>query len=168
MINDHLKMSAAGLQLLKDLESCRKLPYDDQTGKSITRWMPTATIGYGHLILGPEWESFKNGISAKTANDLLASDIASRENAVKRAINQPLKQHQYDACLILTYNIGATAMKQSSVTKLINDPQAVTPHASLELAWMAWNKSKGKIMRGLTLRRAIEWRLFSSGIYHYR
>lgn len=165
MINDHLYPSGPGIVLLQDLEACRLQPYDDQTGKIITSWGFSATIGYGHLILIHEWNKFKNGISPGMAIELLMSDITSRERAIKQAITVPLQQHQYDALLMLVFNIGTEPFKHSSVVKLINDQQAVTKFASLEQAWKAWKRSGGKIMPGLVNRRACEWRLYSQGIY---
>jgi lysozyme len=165
MINDHLYPSGPGIVLLQDLESVRLQPYDDQTGKQISRWGFGATIGYGHLILIHEWNKFKNGISPQMAIELLMTDIASRERAIKQTINVSLKQHQYDALLMLVFNIGSEAFKRSSAAKLINDPQAVTQYASLEQAWKAWKRSQGKIMPGLVNRRACEWRLYSHAIY---
>ena len=48
---------------------------------------------------------------------------------------------------------------------MINDPSAPSTYPSLEDAWKAWNKSQGKVMRGLENRRASEWRIYTEGIY---
>ncbi|HEX9146620.1 MAG TPA: hypothetical protein VGA09_20305 [Candidatus Binatia bacterium] len=42
--------SAAGSNLLKDIEKLRPKPYDEQTGKDITEWVPGATIGMVALL----------------------------------------------------------------------------------------------------------------------
>ena len=45
-----LDMSEEGLTLLKQVETLRLKPYDDQTSKETKVWTEGATIGYGHLI----------------------------------------------------------------------------------------------------------------------
>ncbi len=76
-----------------------------------------------------------------------------------------LQQYEFDALVMLAFNIGESAFKGSSVVKLVNDPQARTGHASLEAAWKAWNKSQGRVMKGLDNRRAAEWRVFTRAVY---
>lgn len=165
MINDHLTLSDDGLSMLMNIEQLRCKPYDDQTGLETRQWCEGATIGFGHLIAEQDWPRFKKGIQATEAKIMLVSDLAPREQAVRLAITSPLTQQQYDALILLVYNIGRTAFTKSSVVKLINDPRAVTAYVTLESAWKAWNKDRGKIVPGLVNRRAAEWRVFSKGVY---
>lgn len=165
MINDHLLLSPRGLQLLKDIEQFRARPYDDQTGKTITAWMPSATIGYGQLISRKDWHRFKNGITEPDALMLLTGALVSRERAVHRAILVPLQQHQFDALVLLVYNIGNGAFHRSSVVKMINDPRRATRYPTVETAWKAWNRSAGQVNQGLINRRACEWRIWKDGLY---
>ena len=65
----------------------------------------------------------------------------------------------------MAFNLGQGAFSNSSVVKLINDPSTVIGHAALENAWKSWNKSQGKIMKGLVNRRAAEWRIYTSAVY---
>lgn len=67
--------------------------------------------------------------------------------------------------VILAFNIDQQGFKTSSVAKLVNDPSALTGHANLEAAWKAWNKSQGKVMKGLNNRRACEWNIYTSALY---
>ncbi|ETW95549.1 MAG: hypothetical protein ETSY1_30095, partial [Candidatus Entotheonella factor] len=76
-----------------------------------------------------------------------------------------VNQHQFDAMVILTYNIGVPNFLSSSALKLINDPNAQTSYSSLESAWKAWNRSQGSVMQGLINRRNAEWKIYSQGIY---
>lgn len=165
MINDDLRLSARGIQLLKDIEDFRAQPYDDQTGRTISQWCAGATIGYGHLIAKQHWDAYKDGISEADAARLLVDGLVSRETTVQRAIIVPLKPHQFDALVLLAYNIGNSAFKGSSVVKLINDPRRITRYPTLETAWKAWKRSQGQVNNGLVNRRACEWRLYSKGIY---
>jgi GH24 family phage-related lysozyme (muramidase) len=160
-----LTMSPEAVALLKAIEVLHLKPYDDQTGKAISAWVAGATIGYGHLIAKAEWATYKDGITAEAADALFVADAKPFETAVGEAITVGVQQHEFDAMVILAYNIGARGFRNSSVAKLVNDPKAVTGHASLEAAWKSWNKSQGKVMKGLDNRRAAEWRIFTSAIY---
>ncbi len=158
-------LSGKGIELLKSIEELSIKPYDDQTGKAIKNWVKGATIGYGHLIGKAEWETYKNGITESQALLVFKSDLAPYERTVKSLVKVPLSQNQFDALVILAYNIGDTAFATSSVLKLVNDSAAATPYPSLEEAWFAWNKSQGKPMQGLTNRRRAEWNIYSKNIY---
>jgi GH24 family phage-related lysozyme (muramidase) len=160
-----MNLSAPGVELLKGIEELRLLPYDDQTGKTITTWVKGATIGHGHLIPRAAWPGYVGGITEREADYLFLSDLAPFELAVFDAVWKPLSQHQFDACVILAFNIGAPAFRSSSALKLINNPRARTPYATLEAAWKAFNKSQGRVMKGLINRRNAEWKIFTQAVY---
>ena len=160
-----LTMSPEAVALLQAIETLRLTPYDDQTGKDISAWVEGATIGYGHLISKNEWATYQDGITEQQADALFRVDAEPFERAVGQAITVGVQQYEFDAMVILAFNIGQAGFGSSSVAKLVNDPKAVTGHASLEDAWKSWNKSQGKVMKGLTNRRAAEWRIYTSAVY---
>jgi len=160
-----MRLSNAGINLLKSIEQLRLLPYNDQTGARAYHWEPGVTIGYGHLVGRGYWPFVCNGIAECNANMLFYHDRMPFEKAINTAIEVELRQHQFDALVILAFNIGGYNAATSSVVKLINDPDAATPYPSLEAAWKAWNKSQGKVNRGLINRRAAEWTLYTTGEY---
>lgn len=164
-ISNSFDLSEDGLDLLKHIEKLRLKPYDDQTGKSITSWCEGATIGYGHLIARKDWEKYKNGIDETTANNLFKTDLSPFADAVSSKVKSKLTQNQYDALVILTFNIGIDGFASSSVLKLVNDPAAKTGHKNLESAWKAWNKSQGVVNTGLINRRNAEWKIYSDNLY---
>lgn len=157
--------SKAASDLLKLVEALSLKPYDDQTRQGISGWVPGATIGYGHLITKEQWANYANGFAQDQAEALLVHDLAPSMTAVQNTILAPVSQNEFDAMIILTFNIGATGFASSSVAKLINDPQARTAYADLEGAWKSWDKSQGKVMAGLDKRRQAEWNIYASGIY---
>lgn len=160
-----LALSALAIDWLKRMESVHLNPYDDQTGKPTSVWVKGATIGYGHLIPSGEWDTYKDGIDAAQAEALLRSDLQPAENAVRRNITAKLQQHEYDALVVLAFNIGINGFGGSSVVRMVNDPTANTAYSSLESAWKAWNKSQGKVMQGLNNRRDAEWQTYTSARY---
>ena len=163
-----VKMSISGITLLKSIEEFRAHPYDDQTGEDIDVWVPGATVGFGHLIKESEWPEFcGRKIGHSEGDRIFEKDLEPFELCVADAIDKSsrLGEHEFDALVILAFNIGQRGFKSSSVLKLVNDENAITSYDSLESAWMAWNKSQGKVMRGLINRRTAEWRMYSDGIY---
>ena len=165
-----MKTSDNGIILLKQLEGCVKIGdkhvvYDDQTGMPVNQNEPLphgATIGYGHLLKAGE--DFKNGISETKATELLRTDIATAEHVVQNSIVVSLTQNQYDALVIFAYNIGVKNFAGSTVVKYVNYHDFHNArYPTLESAWMAWNKSCGREMPGLTKRRKAEYKLFTNG-----
>ena len=162
-----MNLSQKGLDWLKKVERLALTPYDDQTGKPIRRWVKGATIGYGHLISRDEWDKFKDGISEVTATTLLWSDLA-RFIRVVRTVPQPLKQHEFDACVIFAFNIGVEGFNGSTVRRMISNPEyRSSTYRTLESAWKAWNKSQGRVSPGVVNRRAAEWDMYSRGLYRH-
>ncbi len=157
--------SSNATDLLKGIEELALKPYDDQTGRDITTWVAGATIGYGHLISSAEWVTYKNGITQTQALALFKKDLAPFEQTVRTSVTAPIAQYEYDALVILAYNIGRTGLSGSSVLKLVNNPAANTAYSSLEQAWKAWNKSQGRHSRGLDNRRNAEWNIYSKNTY---
>src|ERR1700734_3219832 len=155
--------SEAGMELLEKAESLSLQPYDDQTGKPTAVWVPGATIGYGHLITQNEWSTYENGFQQADADSLLKHDLAPCVAAVRSAITATVTQNEFDAMVMLTFNIGVSAFTTSSVCKLINNPNAASPYPSLEAAWKAWDRSQGKVMAGLDNRRHCEWDVYANG-----
>ncbi len=122
-------------------------------------------VGYGHLIARDEWDLYKDGITDAQAEDLFAEDLAPFVDAVNSGLPDGIEQHEFDACVALAFNIGASGFSSSSALKLINNPNAQTNYDDLESAWRAWNKSDGKFMQGLANRRNAEWNIYSQAVY---
>lgn len=163
-----MQISDNGLDKLKQLEGAVKIAgrhviYDDATGRPIAPNAPLprgATIGYGHLIKSSE--NFTGGLTERAATELLRQDVRTAQRAVQNSITANLTQNQYDALVMLAYNIGAKNFSESTVVKYINNPDfhsAVYPN--LESAWLAWNKSGAQEMLGLSNRRRQEFEWFS-------
>ncbi len=161
-----LQFSEQGIGMLKRAEGSMHLaPYDDQTGLNIDHWVPGATIGYGHLITQDQWPQFSSGITEDQGNALFVSDLQPFIDTVNASLTRGASQSQFDALVILCFNIGPGAFRQSSALQMINDPQASTPYTSVDEAWRAWNRSQGRVNRGLENRRNAELDLFNNGNY---
>jgi len=166
-----MKLSAKGLALLKEYEQFRKMPYDDQTGKTVTEYCRGATVGYGFLLSKRTFLQYKNGITLAEATSFLAIKLNDFEKIVKQAIKVNLSQNEYDALVIFCYNIGQgskgndhikpSGFLGSTVVKIINGEV----NGDIDAAWMSWNQSQGRINKGVISRRKTELRVYHDSVY---
>ena len=96
---------------------------------------------------------------------MFKSDVAAFVKRAAKVLPGGMSQHEFDAAVMLSYNIGAGAFAGSSVVALINNPKASTPYPSLERAWKAWNRVGDSVSQGLINRRNAEWDVYSKGVY---
>lgn len=92
-------------------------------------------------------------ITPQKAVQRALQDVAKFEGAVKQCVKVPLHQHEYDAYISLSYNIGPTAFCGSTLVRKLNAADYAT--ACREI--LKWDKFKGAPLRGLTLRRQSEY-----------
>lgn len=85
---------------------------------------------------------------------LLLNDAGDAERAVKRCASVPMHQHEFEAYVSLTYNIGVSAFCKSTLVRKLNAGDY--EGACREI--LRWDKFQGKPLRGLTLRRQAEFK----------
>jgi lysozyme len=113
------------------------------------------TIGYGTTA-----NVTKNMVVTEAqAERLLQSDLRKFETTVNSSVKVPLTQDQFDALVCFTYNVGSGAFKSSTLLKVLNQGRYDLVADQL----MRWNKAGGKVLAGLTKRRASEASLFTTG-----
>ena len=88
---------------------------------------------------------------AKALQRALA-DIGKFEGALKQCVTVPLFQHEYDAYLSLSYNIGSRAFCSSTLVRKLN----AQDYAGACTEILRWDKFKGAALPGLTNRRKEE------------
>lgn len=142
------QVSPVGLDLIKRFEGFEPHIYNDAAGYP--------TIGYGHLIR-PQ-EDFSQGISKTQAEWLLQQDVQHAAHAVKRLIHAPLKQHQFDALVSFTFNLGSAALQRSTLRRKINGGY----HHEVPQELLRWVWAGGCKLRGLVRRRKAEGEVYSS------
>ena len=103
-------------------------------------------------------EKVKKGdkCTLEQAKEYFAHDLKRFESSVNNLVKVPLTQNQFDALVSLTYNIGSGNFASSTLLKKLNakDYQGAADQ------FPRWNKAKGKVLNGLTRRRAAERALF--------
>lgn len=145
-----MRASKEAIQLIKRFEGFSSSPYICAGGK--------VTVGYGTTqISGKPINKYMEPISRQYAEELLMEDLKEFQEAIDRLVKAPLEQNQYDALLSLVYNIGIGAFKKSTLLRELN--KGNYDKVPYELA--RWNKAGGKVLKGLTRRRAAEAELWS-------
>ena len=114
------------------------------------------TIGYGHT------KDVKEGdeISASEAEQLLVEDLTAIANDLSRLVNVPVSDGQYIALLSLAFNIGASALKKSSLLFHLNHKRYNEAAGEFD----KWVYAGGKVSEGLKRRRAAERKLFENDL----
>lgn len=144
-----MKLSQRGIDLIKQFEGYSSKAYPDPaTGGA--PW----TIGYGTI------KGVKPGmvITAQQAEKMLRDDVAKFESGVSSLITAPTTQGQFDAMVSLAYNIGLGNFGKSTLLKKHN-ARCYTCAAD---QFRVWNRANGKVMNGLTKRRAAERQVYMS------
>lgn len=88
-------------------------------------------------------------------------EIEQFQNQVNALIIPEIAQHEFDAVVSLSYNIGIGAFSKSTLLKKINACAYLATAAEFD----KWNQGGGKVMLGLVRRRAAERKIFETGIY---
>jgi GH24 family phage-related lysozyme (muramidase) len=143
-----MKISAAGIELLKQFEGCRLTAYQDSVGV----W----TIGFGTTTEVKEGQT----ISQVKAEEYLRFDLAIFEKAVTESLKVPVNQNQFDALVSFTYNVGVSAFRSSTLLNLINEK---TDKKVVAAEFSKWVKAGNQTLPGLVSRRKAESELFLKG-----
>ena len=144
-----MRTSQHGIAVMHYFESCKLTAYPDPGSHDGTPW----TIGWGHtgaeVCKGMRW-------GQEQADAAFVNDLRRFEDGVAGKVIVPLTQGQFDALVCLSYNIGLKSLGSSTLLKLLN----AGDYDGAALQFRRWNKNDGKVMRGLTRRRAAEACLF--------
>lgn len=153
-------ISDQGVDLIATWEGFVPYAYNDAAGH--------ATVGYGRLLHhGPVTQADRDKWGTKTnpkltrarGCELLRDDIREKAaNHVRRLVKVPVTQGQFDALVSLTFNIGAGAFASSTVLRQLNGKH----YRAASLAFLMWTKAGGRVLLGLSRRRAAERRRFAA------
>jgi lysozyme len=141
------KINEAGLNLIKEFESCELTPYVCPAG--------VLTIGWGHAI--KEGEKFKK-LTQQEADELLKKDVEIFERGVTELVKVALTDNQFSALVSFAFNCGIGNLKKSTLLKRLNQ----TRYLAAAAEFPKWCKADGKPLRGLKRRREAEKKLFET------
>lgn len=155
-----MNTSQTGIDSIKKSEGSVSTMYRDSVG------LPT--IGVGHLLLKSELSSGKltiagvpvawaKGLTSAQIEDLLRQDLHGTEEQVAKVVRVSLQQHQFDALVSFTFNVGGAAFANSQLAKRINAGQFEDVPGQLR----RWIYAGGVVQEGLKKRREEEIRLWN-------
>ncbi len=142
-----LSLSAFGLAFLQQHEGTREQAYLDSVGVPTICTGSTRAVRLGQVAAPGECET------------RLREDTSVAGNALRACVKAPLTQEQYDAVLSLTFNVGGGAVCRSTLVRKLNAGDCLG--AANEFP--RWNRAGGRVLPGLSKRRAAERELFIKG-----
>ena len=141
------------VKFIAQWEGFKSHAYWDETGR---KW----TIGYGHT-----YGVYGTLVCTKAkALEWLKTD-ANRVARYINSLDMNINQQQFDALVSFGYNVGTGNMKKSTLLKLVKHS---APVVNVMAEFYKWNKSGGKVLTGLVLRREGEAMLYGEGKYATR
>lgn len=145
------------LPMIKKHEGFRTNAYKDIVG--------VVTIGYGFTAAVIPGLKMGQTISRSKADELLRRfTINNYAIPLWRVItvrNDPsFTPEMFAAIVSLAYNVGVTAIKNSTLIKKTN----LRDYAGAKAEFLRWNKAGGKVIAGLTKRRVDEAGVFATGL----
>ena len=153
-----MKTNDAGIALIKKYEGLRTVAYPDPA-----HGWKIPTIGYGHTsAAGAPIVAQGMKIAEAEADAILRRDLGQYEAAVDAAVKVPLNANQFAALVSFTFNLGGVNLRKSTLLKKLNSGD----YEGAAGQFRHWNKAGGKILAGLTKRRAAEAALFSAPVEH--
>ena len=140
-----MRLSLQSRERLKRLEGFRANAYIPVPGDRVT-------IGYGFT----DGVKIGDRMTREEADARLVEELRPYEMAVWQGCTREPNQNEFDAMVLLCFNIGPAGFRRSTVLKAHNRGDC---HAAAR-AFGLWNKSGGKVYAGLTKRRAEESALY--------
>ena len=150
--------SSACIKLVQEFEGCEKKRGDGSfnaypdPGSGGDPW----TIGWG--TTGPD---VKPGVTwtQQQCDDRFSQDLNKFAEGVANIIGDAATtQVQFDAMVSFAYNLGQGNLTKSTLLK----KHKAGDYAGAANEFGKWNKAAGKVMKGLTRRRAAEAALYQS------
>ena len=140
-----IHLSAEGYSLLEKLEGFSPMLYSLKDGGF--------TIGFGFFIPYGEGGMWSKGVTWEEAERLIRQKVPAYEDQVKKYINVPVTQNEFDALTMLAYNLGGF----SKATSIVNDVNMQADFDKLQSDWKRFVHSKAPgVTKGLMNRRKDE------------
>ena len=156
------RTSKKGIELIHGFESLRLSTYPDPgpTGLPVTGGWGTTRDELN--------KPFRLGRTEPKEywDRLFERDLAAFEQGVNLLLgNAPTTQAQFDALVSFAYNVGLD-IDDDTIAEGLGDSTLLKKHlrgdyAGAKAEFAKWNKAKGKVLNGLTRRRAAEAALYA-------
>ena len=139
-----LSAGAAAVALITTYEGLRLEAYKDPVGVWTICYGSTKNVQPGQVATLQECEN------------RLGADAEEAANAVRKYVQHPITQEQFDALVDFTFNLGAGNLKNSTLLRKLN---AGDCYGAAE-EFRRWVYAGGQVLPGLQKRREAEYELF--------
>ena len=92
------------------------------------------------------------------AEDLLRNDLHATSIPVEGLVRVSVTDNQFAALVSFAFNVGVNNLRNSTLLRKVN----AGDFAGAALEFGKWNKAGGRVLAGLTRRRAAEATLFQT------
>ncbi|MDZ8028683.1 MAG: glycoside hydrolase family protein [Nostoc sp. DedQUE11] len=139
-------INSEGLRLLQSFEGLYLEAYLDPVKVWTIGWGATEGVHQGMKITKAE------------AEEMLKKELSKFEAAVANTVKVPINDNQHSALVCFSYNVGARALSDSTLLKLLNQGK----YQEAADQFLVWDKAGGQALLGLSRRRRAERCLFLS------
>jgi GH24 family phage-related lysozyme (muramidase) len=146
---------AKAIALMHEFEGCRLTAYPDP-GTGGSPW----TIGWGSTT-DEQGKPIQPGTTwtQERADARFEQDVERFAGKVRAVLGDaPATTSQFAALVSFAYNVGWTALRDSTLLK----KHKAGDYAGAKAEFARWNKAGGRVLPGLTRRRAAEAEVYSS------
>lgn len=140
--------SRNGLGLIRQFEGCRLSAYLCPA--------KVPTIGWGFTTWNGKKVQLGQKITQAEADAALIKEYDDYEAKVRALVKVPVSANQLGALVSFTFNVGVGALRSSTLLKMLNAGN----YAGTAQQFARWDKAGGRVLTGLTKRRAAEAALF--------
>jgi lysozyme len=141
-----MRTNRPGVDLIRQFEGCKLKAYLCPAG--------VPTIGYGHT--GRDVQMGMT-ITQDQAEGFLINDLRLFEQGVA-GLCPTCTPNQFSALVSFAYNLGLHNLENSTLRRLHNAGQ----YAAAQAQFARWDKAGGRVLPGLTRRRAAEAALYGA------
>ena len=139
-----LSAGAAAVALIATYEGLRLEAYKDPVGVWTICYGSTKNVQPGQVA------------TLQECKNRLGADAEEAANAVRKYVQHPITQEQFDALVDFTFNLGAGNLKNSTLLRKLN---AGDCYGAAE-EFRRWVYAGGQVLPGLQKRREAEYELF--------
>ena len=146
-----MKISQAGINLIKQYEGYKNVPYRCPAG--------LFTVGYGHVLGDGHTLSDADNrtFTDEELENFLRADIGRFEHGVSTYCTVLLTQGQFDALVCFAYNLGLGTLQRSTLRTKLN----ASDYDGASQEFLKYTKAGGVVLKGLVARRQAEYQLFT-------